>query len=208
MNLDLFMTGVKIGLSVAMPVGPICLLCIRKSLSDTLAIGIALALGVATADVIYAVLGAVSVTTIHSWLNEYKFFIELLGAAVIIYLGIITLKNGIPQNKSVSCSTTTLLQTYFSIIAITLTSPMTIALFAGIFAGFGAELDMSNYNNIAQLSAGVFISTTLWFTLLSALVIFFKSWFNQEHLAWVNRIAGVLILGFGLQRLYNIIYPA
>lgn len=204
MNLDLFMTGVKIGLSVAMPVGPICLLCIRKSLSDTIAVGIALALGVATADMIYAILGVVSITTLQSWLSQYAYILELLGAAVIIYLGITTLKNRIPQSAA-SCTTESLVQTYFSIIAITLTSPMTIALFASIIAGTSIAVD--SHTSLGFLAAGVFVSTAAWFISLSALVIYFKKWFNQKHLMWINTIAGFLILGFGLQRLYSIVYP-
>jgi threonine/homoserine/homoserine lactone efflux protein len=202
MNLDLFMTGVKIGLSVAMPVGPICLLCIRKSLSDTLAVGIALALGVATANMIYAILGIVSITALQSWLHHYAYFIELLGALVIIYLGISTLKNRVPS-ASAACTTESLIQTYVSIVAITLTSPMTIALFASIIAGTSITVD--SYISTTQLAAGVFASTAAWFISLSALIIYFKSWFNQTHLKWVNIIAGLVILTFGLQRLYSIV---
>lgn len=203
MNLDLFMTGVKIGLSVAMPVGPICLLCIRKGLSETLAVGFALALGVATADMIYAILGVVSIATLQVWLNQYAYYLELLGAAVIIYLGISTLKNRIPQ-QAAPCSTGSLVQTYFSLIAITLTSPMTIALFASIIAGTSVTID--SHVHLAYLAAGVFISTIVWFTSLSAVVIYFRRWFNQQHLVWINTVAGILILTFGIQRLYSIVF--
>lgn len=203
MNLDLFMQGVKIGLAVAIPVGPICLLCIKKSLSDTFAVGIALALGVATADMFYAILGAFGVSTIGNLLTHYKSIIELSGACFIVYLGIKTIKNRVPTGTAAACSTATLLQTYFSIIVITLTSPMTIALFAGIFAGLGTDLALDDYMNLAPLSAGVFVSTFSWFAALSGTIIFFKSWFNQRHLVWINTIAGILILILGLQRLYT-----
>lgn len=202
MNLELFMQGVKIGLAVAIPVGPICLLCIKKSLNETFAVGIALALGVATADMLYAILGAFGISTVGNWMSNYKSIIELTGALFIIYLGIKTIINRVPQEGNTSCSTSTLLQTYFSIIAITLTSPMTIALFAGIFAGLGTDISLNEYMNLAPLSAGVFISTFSWFAALSGTIIFFKSWFNQRHLIWINTIAGILILLLGLQRFY------
>lgn len=202
MNLELFMQGVKIGLAVAIPIGPICLLCIKKSLSDTFAVGIALALGVATADMFYAILGGFGVSTIGAWLNHYKSIIELTGACFIMYLGFTTIKNRVPKEGVNVCTTGTLLQTYFSIIAITLTSPMTIALFAGIFAGLGSDIALDDYMNLAPLSAGVFVSTFAWFTALSGTIIFFRSWFNQRHLMWINTIAGILIFLLGIQRFY------
>ncbi len=208
MNLELFMQGVKIGLSVAAPVGPICLLCIRKSLHENLAVGIALALGTATADMIYAILGALGVSTVTSVLTDYKMYIELIGVAVIFYLGITALRMGVPSASNKECSTGTLLQTYFSMIIITLTSPMTVMLFAGIFAGLGSDVTLSDYSNLAPLSLGVFVSTGLWFAGLSLLVTSCKAWFSPKHLAIVNNIAGIAIIGFGVQRLISIIWPA
>lgn len=208
MSLELFMLGVKIGLSVAAPIGPICLLCIRKSLSENLAVGIALALGTATADVIYAVLGAIGASTVTSVITDYRVYTELIGVAVIFYLGASAIYYGVPENGSRECSTGTLLQTYFSMVLITLTSPMTIMLFAGIFAGLGSDLALSDYFNLAPLAAGVFVSTGLWFTSLSLLVTGCKSWFNRKHLAVINTFAGVAIIGFAMQRLVNVLWPA
>lgn len=206
MNMELFVQGIKIGLSVAAPVGPICLLCIRKSLTENLAVGIALALGTATADVIYAILGALGVTTINAILTDYKTYIELIGVAVIFYLGITALRHGVPTASNKECTTGTLIQTYFSMVLITLTSPMTIMLFAGIFAGLGSDFSLNNYVNLVPLSAGVFVSTGLWFAGLSFIVTTCKSWFNQKHLALVNTIAGVAIICFAVQRLINVLW--
>ena len=205
MNTALFIQGIKIGLSVAAPVGPICLLCIRKSLNENLAVGIALALGVATADVIYAIMGALGVSTVSSFLTSYKTYVELIGVAVIFYLGITALRLGVPAESNKECSTGTLLQTYISMVIITLTSPMTIMLFAGIFAGLGTDFYLDDYANLASLSAGVFISTVLWFGGLSLLVTTCKSWFNRKHLAIINTLAGIAIIGFATQRLINVL---
>lgn len=205
MNMELFYQGIKIGLAVSMPIGPIALICIRKSLQDTLAVGLALALGVATADSIYAILGALSLSTVNQFLDKYQFSIELVGVAVILYLGISSLKHGIPKTVQQECSTSSLLQTYFSMLIITLTSPMTIILFAGVFAGMGVDSSLNETINLAPITLGVFISAFCWFSLLSALVIFCKSWFTNKHIAWINTGAGILLISFGLHRLYTIL---
>lgn len=205
MNLELFYHGIKIGLMVAIPIGPIALLCIRKSLQGTLAIGLALALGTATADIIYAILGALSLSTVVAFLDTYQTSIELLGIAVILYLGISALMHGTPQEGKQECSAGTLIQTYISILLITLTSPMTVILFAGAFAGIGVNANLSAVNNLAPLAFGVFASVFCWFMLLNALVIFFKNWFTPSHIAWINRGAGIAIIGFGLYRLITIL---
>jgi threonine/homoserine/homoserine lactone efflux protein len=204
MNFDLFLLGIKIGLSVAIPIGPICLLCIRKSLTENLAVGIAMALGTATADMIYAFLGGLSIATITTLLTTYELHIQLAGVAVIFYLGITALWHGIPTAHNNECTTSTLLQTYFSMIILTLSSPMTILLFAGNFAGVGATMPLHEYINLAPLAFGVFVAAAAWFSALSATVIIFRSWFTRAHLAAINTIAGISIIAFGLQRLYYI----
>lgn len=141
MNLFLFYQGITIGLAVAIPVGPIALICIKEGLRGSFASTCALALGVSTADAIYAVIGALGLSTINLFLNRFQTTIELVGVAFILYLGISALRHGVPEQAQQECSTGTLIQTYFSTLILTLTSPMTIILFAGIFAGMGSNLD-------------------------------------------------------------------
>ena len=205
MNLDLFILGIKIGLGVAIPIGPICLLCIRKSLTENLAVGIAMALGTATADMIYAFMGGLSIATITSFLKQYEIYIQLSGIVVIFYLGYTALRYGVPAQSNKECTTGTLLQTYFSMILITLSSPMTIFLFAGNFAGVGANIPLQDYVNLSPLSAGVFVAAAAWFITLSTVVIVCRSWFNHKHLSIINTIAGIAIILFGLQRLYSVL---
>ena len=205
MNLDLFILGIKIGLGVAIPIGPICLLCIRKSLTENLRVGIAMALGTATADMIYAFLGGLSIATITTFLHRYELLIQLSGICVIFYLGITAITNGVPTQTNKECSTGTLIQTYFSMIIITLSSPMTIFLFAGNFAGVGANVPLHDYVNLAPLAAGVFVAAASWFIMLSGTVIAFRSWFNHKHLQIINTVAGIAIIAFGLHRLYFVV---
>lgn len=206
MNFDLFILGIKIGLGVAIPIGPICLLCIRKSLSENLTVGIAMALGTATADMIYAFMGGISIATITTFLKTYEFYIQLIGIAVIFYLGIMAVLYGVPKHSTKECSTSTLLHTYFSMIILTLSSPMTIFLFAGNFAGVGALVPLHEYINLTPLALGVFVAAATWFSALSATVIIFRSWLSHKHLAIINTIAGLTIIAFGLQRLYHLFW--
>lgn len=204
MNMTLFYQGIKIGLTIAIPIGPIALICIRRSLSATFASALALALGTATADAIYAILGALSLSTVNQFISDYQTFIELIGIIVILYLGINAIRHGTPKTADQSCDTRTLLSTYFSMVAITLTSPMTILLFAGVFAGTGTNVAASNYSGLTALTAGVFVAAAVWFTGLSALVMVFRKWFTDQHIAWINFAAGIMIILFAFQRFYSV----
>lgn len=189
--------GIVIGFSIAAPVGPIGVLCIRRTLADGRAAGIVSGLGAATADAIYGCIAGFGLTAITSLLINQQFWFRLVGGAFLVYLGVRTFLSQ-PAEKARSAGGKGLLGAYASTFVLTLTNPMTILSFAAIFAGLGVGNAAATYISASILVLGVFIGSTLWWLLLCFGVGIFRNKFDTLRLRWVNRLSGAIIVAFGL----------
>ena len=194
--------GIVIGLSIAAPVGPIGVLCIRRTLADGRAAGIVSGLGAATADAIYGCIAGFGLTAITHLLIDQQFWFRLVGGVFLVYLGVRTFRSQ-PAVKASSAGGKGLLGAYASTFVLTLTNPMTILSFAAIFAGLGVGNAAASYTSASILVLGVFIGSTLWWLLLSFGVGAFRTRFNTQRLRWVNRLSGAIIVAFGLVALIS-----
>jgi threonine/homoserine/homoserine lactone efflux protein len=195
--------GVVIGFSIAAPVGPIGVLCIRRTLAQGKLVGLVSGLGAATADAIYGLIAAFGLTTVSNFLVGQQYWLQLIGGLFLCYLGIKTLKakstytSAHTQRKSV-------LSAYLSILFLTLTNPMTILSFIAIFSGLGLSISQSNGGSAFVLVLGVFGGSTLWWILLSSFVGLFQHKMTGTSLTIINYISGGIILLFGGFALYSL----
>ncbi|MFC1961106.1 LysE/ArgO family amino acid transporter [Chloroflexota bacterium] len=212
MDIGLFFSSVLIGLSIAAPVGPIGVLCIRRTLAEGRLYGLVSGLGAATADAIYGFVAAFGLTLITDVLLSRTALLQLVGGLFLAYLGGRTLfarpaEEAAPSTE-VAPSTEGVTVTerrgiggaYVSTFVLTLTNPMTILAFVGIFAGLGATA-VGSYGAAALMVLGVFTGSALWWFLLSGGVSLFWGRLDSglsktQLLLWVNRISGVIILIF------------
>lgn len=197
MNSSFLLRGLVIGFSIAAPVGPIGVLCIRRTLAEGRVAGLLSGLGAATADAIYGFVAGFGLTYVSNILVGYQAWIRLLGGLFLCYLGLRTFFSK-PAEGAVQATRGGLLGGYASTFFLTLTNPMTIISFAAVFAGLGIGSATGDYGSAALLVLGVFAGSAAWWLLLSGGVSFFRSRFSPRSLSWVNRAAGVIILGFGL----------
>ena len=197
MNINFLLRGLVIGFSIAAPVGPIGILCIRRTINGGRISGLVSGLGAATADSIYGCVAGFGLAFISNFLVKQQIWLHLIGGAFLCYLGIKTLLAK-PANQAAVVRENGLLGDYASIFFLTLTNPMTILSFAAIFAGLGLASIRGNYGSAGILVLGVFIGSALWWLVLSSGVGIFRKKFNSNSLQWVNRISGVIITGFGL----------
>ena len=205
MNLPFFFQGILIGLSIAAPVGPIGILCIRRTISYGRVMGFLTGSGAATADAIYGAVAAFGLTSISTLLINYQDLLRLIGGIFLICLGLRTYFAK-PINRDEYTSETNYLNAYLSTFFLTLTNPLTILSFMGIFAGLGiATSDRGDYSDAILLVVGVFLGSMLWWMVLSSLTILIKGKIATSGLIWVNRISGIIIIGFGLAALGSFI---
>lgn len=197
MDLSFLLRGLIIGFSIAAPVGPIGVLCIRRTLSEGRMYGFISGLGAATADALYGCVAGFGLTFISSILISQQTWLRLIGGVFLCYLGIRAFLSK-PAEQTTSLQAKSLFGAYVSTFLLTLTNPVTILSFAAIFAGVGVVSASANYVSAVVLVLGVFLGSVLWWFILSGSISLFRSRFKSSWLLWVNRISGAVIFGFGV----------
>mgnify|MGYP000846048428 FL=1 len=197
MTSSLFIKGLLLGLAIAAPVGPIGVLCIRRTLAQGRASGFVSGLGAATADGFYGTVAALGLSAISNALVSQQKWLQLLGGAFLCYLGVRTFLTR-PAVEAAQAKGSNLWGDYISTLALTLTNPMTILSFVAILAGLGLAAAGALRLAAISLVGGVFCGSALWWLTLSTGVGLFRRFFTPERLVWVNRISGVVILAFGV----------
>jgi threonine/homoserine/homoserine lactone efflux protein len=191
-----FLRGLLIGFSIAAPVGPIGVLCIRRTLSEGRLAGFLSGLGAASADALYGAVAALGLSLVTDLLVGQQSWLRLLGGLFLIYLGtraFFTRTSETPAKTRPSG----LARAYFSTFLLTLTNPLTVLSFAAIFAGLDLAEMGGHSLAAAALVAGVFLGSSAWWLTLSALVGSLRGRFTPVAMAWVNRLAGLVLFGFG-----------
>lgn len=188
--------GIAVGFSIAAPVGPIGVLCIRRSLAEGSLMGLLTGLGAATADAAYGFVAAFGLTAVSIFLIDKQLWLSLIGGVFLCYLGIATFLR-LPPNDAASTERGSRLAAYVSTFLLTLSNPTTILSFVAIFAGFGLGA-YASYAAASAMVLGVFLGSALWWIILSGSVGLLRSRLSRNRMQWVNRISGTMILAFGL----------
>jgi threonine/homoserine/homoserine lactone efflux protein len=191
------------GFSIAAPVGPIGVLCIRRTLAEGRSSGFVSGLGAATADGIYGCIAGFGLTFISRALVDRQGWLRVVGGAFLCYLGIKTLLTR-PAERPASIGGTGLVGAYASTFLLTLTNPMTILSFVTVFAGLGIGDAGGDYASALALVLGVFTGSAAWWFLLSGGVSLLRAKFSTQALRWVNWVSGAIIVGFGLLALLSL----
>ncbi|MCK9279007.1 MAG: LysE family transporter [Melioribacteraceae bacterium] len=202
MVLTFFLKGIIIGFAMAIPVGPIGIMCIRKVFTEGRLQGFIIGLGATTADLLYSCIAAFGLTFISNTLMSQKIWIRLIGGALLLFLGTKTFIS-LPKDPRKDVSKDGNLRSYFTIVFLTLTNPMTIFVFLAIFAALGMDSGL-NYLSASALVVGVFIGLLLWFLILSSGITLFRNKLDIDGLKWVNKIAGILIIISGIIAIANL----
>ena len=200
MNLLFLIKGLVFGFSIAAPVGPIGVLCIRRTLSDGRMAGLLTGLGAASADAVYGCMAAFGLTVVSSYLIEHGSILKAAGGFFLIWLGFRTFTAKPPETvmeKTTLGGWTAWGSTFF----LTLTNPLTIICFTGVFAGLGLAGQKGDWAGAGLLVLGVFCGSALWWLILSLGVGHFRQRFSVRSMILINRLSGALIIIFGLMAL-------
>jgi len=200
-DLSVFFRGLLIGFSIAAPVGPIGVLCIRRTLTEGRLAGFLSGMGAASADMFYGAIAAFGLTAVQNLLIDQSNWLRIVGGIFLLYLGVKTFLSKPSENEAVS-RRGGLLDAYLTTFFLTITNPITILSFIAIFAGLRlGEMD-GNYLSAGVMVMGVFLGSAAWWLALSTGVSFLREKFTPALLTWVNRVAGVIIFVFGLLALF------
>jgi threonine/homoserine/homoserine lactone efflux protein len=200
MDWGLFPRGLLIGVSVAAPVGPMAILCLRRTLAHGRLMGFVSGLGVAAADGCYGAIAAFGLTSISAVLVDQADWVRVIGGLFLIYLGLKTARSVAPARSAVEAARRPAdgLKAFGSTLGLTLTNPTTILSFVAIFAGFGFAEEDRGAGSATALVIGVFLGSAGWWLLITTVVSLVRTWFTSSRLTWINRVSGLVIALFGL----------
>lgn len=196
MDLGIIAAGVLLGLSIAAPVGPIGVLCIRRTLSDGRLVGLVTGLGAATADATYAGVGAFGLALVSETLVREEVWFRLIGGVLLAYLGVKTFFARPVTDVREAHPHSGLFAAYATTVLLTLSNPATILSFAAIFAGLLPPTRGRTFTASLLLVAGVFLGSALWWLILSGVVGVIRGRMYGPRLRLVNRGSGLILLGF------------
>jgi len=197
MDARLLLQGMMIGLSIAAPVGPINLLCIRRIIADGRMVGFASGLGAAVADATYGAVAAFGLTAVSGLLVSGQSWLRVVGGLFLLYLGAQTFLAK-PSGPAEARDARHLLGAFASTYVLTLTNPLTILSFAAIFTGLGVVRGDGGYASASLLVLGVALGSMLWWAFLCITVGAVRERVTPGALRWVNRVSGCVIAGFGV----------
>jgi threonine/homoserine/homoserine lactone efflux protein len=200
-----FFKGMGAGFVVAAPVGPVAVLCVRRTLARGAGSGFATGLGAALADTLYGVVAAYGVTFIAILLLEQNFWFRLIGGVLLLALGAKTLLTG-PVDTRVS-SRDGLVGDFLSALVLTGTNPITLVAFGVVFTSIGVAAAGEEFDWAEALIAGVFVGSALWWGLLTVLASIFRASVGLAGLRWVNRVSAAVILASGVLVLIGAFAP-
>lgn len=215
--LEILAKGVLMGVAIAAPVGPIGVLCIRRSLAQGRLIGVVTGLGAATADGFYGVVAAFGLTAVSNLLVAYTGYLQIIGGLFLCYLGLTTFfsrsdlsKANLSGDGEVNTPVDQLKGrplrvsgAYVSTLGLTLMNPATILSFLAIFAGLG--ITQTDRASSITLVTGVFTGSVLWWLMLVSGVVYLRNRLTPQRLEafnrWSTKVFGILILSFGIAAL-------
>jgi threonine/homoserine/homoserine lactone efflux protein len=197
-----FLKGLAFGFLLAATVGPMWVLCFRRTLEQGALAGLVSGMGIAVADGLYGAVAAFGLTAISGFLLQHQFWIGLAGGAFLLYLGVKTLLSR-PAPEGSKANSTSLVQGFLSTLGLTLANPPTILAFAAIFAGLG--LVSSDYLVASVVVLGVFLGSASWWILLAAGAGWLRGRMGPRQFRAVNIVSGITILGFAVWQLASVL---
>ena len=200
MLLIFLLKGIAVGIVIAVPVGPVGVMCVRRTIFQGKRAGFLSGLGAATADALFGLIAAFGLTFVSDWLIGYHQWLRVAGGCYLFYLGGSALLAEPEAKQSSGPDAEGLLRDFLSTLALTLTNPITILAFLGIFSAIGLGGEDATFARAAMMVLGVWLGSLLWWlTLTFGLGSLFRS-FEARHLKWINRASGTILFlsGAGL----------
>jgi threonine/homoserine/homoserine lactone efflux protein len=189
--------GLVVGFAIAAAIGPIGILCIRKTFEHGRLSGLFSGLGAAVADTLFGIIAAFGLTFISDFLMTSQFWLRLIGGLFLVYLGGKTFLTK-PTLELRSVTHKTLVNDFVTTFFLTLVNPTTILSFLAIFAGLGIGEIGGNYSHAFWLVLGIFVGSSIWWVILCEGITFFRQKISQKVMRAINRAAGIVIAAFGI----------
>jgi threonine/homoserine/homoserine lactone efflux protein len=207
-ELYLVLSGVVMGLIAAVPIGPVNLICIRRSFAFGSLNGFVSGLGAALGDGVFAAVTGFGLTWIAQLIEGYSTILELAGGALMVWFGWRTFIAPPVircQDEPADNGGTNLGRAMVSTFALTITNPATLMFFGGLFAGLGGLAGgAGSFADASLVVAGVVGGSAGWWLVLTTLIGLFHTKIDEKAMRTINRVSGFLVAIFGLAVLIHL----
>jgi len=197
MDISLLFQGMIAGFAIAVPVGPLSLLVIHRTVGKGRLHGILSGLGIATSDSCYATIAFLGLTAVSGFIVGHQTAFRCLAGIVLVLVGIRIFLAVPAAVRNTTDDPDSYLRDYLSLFAIAAANPLTIIVFMTILPGFGIVAHGTSLIAAAPFVAGVFTGSAIWWIILCGSLGSVRSRLSTENLRWINKISGTLIAGSG-----------
>lgn len=201
MSFSLLWEGFLIGIAVSVPLGPLGMLCIKRTVNKNWKSGFLSGLGIAASDVIYAIVAGFSLTIIINFITTYEIYFKILGASMVVLLGLyIFISNPAKDIQKFQRKGTSYLQDFLTAFLLTVTNPLSVFVFIAIFTSYSLVLQLSQLFEALLIIGGIFVGGATWWFILTGLAHLFRHKLTINTLWWANKIIGlsVILIAVGL----------
>ncbi len=198
--------GIVFGFFLALPVGPVGVLCVQRTLSQGRMHGLISGLGAAFGDALYGAVAAFGISAVEDWITGHQGGLRLVGGVVLLLLALRTVAamvrahpvtDGTDEKIQRRIETHSLVKDFLSTLMLAITNPITFVAFAGLLATLGFTEAGRSIGNASILVAGVFAGSALWWIALSATANAFRPFVDGSYQIWMDRIVALVLAGFG-----------
>jgi threonine/homoserine/homoserine lactone efflux protein len=204
--LEILLKGIVLGLAISMPLGPIGIILVNRTIKRGFLSGFFSGLGLATADTILAILAGVGFSVIISFIKEQRFIISIIAGFIIIGIGLkVFLSNPVKDFRNREKANKSLWRDYYSLFVVSISNPYTIFIFVAFFSGIHINSKISPELVPFFLVPGIFLGAVSWWFLLSYFVSRFKKKIRLRSIVKVNKIAGITIMVIGIIVLLSVL---
>lgn len=198
--------GIAVGFVIAVPVGPVGVLCVRRTIFEGRLFGFISGLGAASADTVFGIIAGFGLTVVSDLLLDYQVWLRSFGGVFLVYVGVRALRQRALREAPPEKNAENLFAAYLSTFVLTITNPVTILAFLGIFAAVGFTGSEATVGRAAMLVAGVLLGSLIWWLGLSLGAGLFRHSIGATHLLWLNRASGTILTLSGIALLASLAY--
>jgi threonine/homoserine/homoserine lactone efflux protein len=203
----ILLKGLVLGFISSIPLGPIGVICIQRTLGKGRLSGFVSGLGAASADTLLAIVAGLGLSFIIDFITGHKIYFQLVGGILVLGIGInIFFKSPVKQFKERHLKKNNLWTDYLSVLFLTLSNPLAVFIFLAIFAGLNLVNSSYGFFSPLIIFTGIFCGAALWWFTLSSLVNTYRSKIRLKNLWWLNKITGIIILLFGFAALISVLF--
>lgn len=204
--LTFFLKGIVVGIVIAVPVGPVGVLCVQRTIFEGRLFGFVSGLGAATADTVFGIVAGFGLTVVSDWLLGWQPWLRAGGGLFLIWIGLRAILHPPVGRERPERNAENLFGAYATTFVLTISNPVTILAFLGVFAAVGFSGHEATLGRAAMLVAGVLAGSLLWWLGLCLVAGLMRKRFRPAHLLWLSRASGAILTLSGAVLLASLVF--